>query len=269
MNGELAQIIALVSHGNLFLHQGENLPVPDLSTNSTFQYVCSIEFARYNSKNDNQGVVVANSVEDWFRFLRSIGTTHLWNIAFDWQRRDVPEHIAVSFAGGVPIAIQADLAQGFELWYPQWKTGGQSQKPWLIEYRSLMFPHSYRVSPAKLNEVESHLRQAITQAERFARRSDVNEIQWAESFANALLLLDAPKPVFPFHQDMLPEYGFSLEAHQILAAASKAYVFGGMGSWNDMGFAQPRLQQEYQQVTEKLYSAVKRATVTASNSFTA
>ena len=151
MNGELAQVISLVAHGNLFLH-GEST---DLSANSTFQYVSSIKFARYKSNQDKEGVVVANSISDWFAFLHSIKATRLWYIAFGWQRQDIPEHIAVSFSGGVPIAIQVDLPNGFELWYPQWTMGSSEQKPWLVEYRSLMFPNSHTLPAQKMSVVKN------------------------------------------------------------------------------------------------------------------
>src|SRR5512138_2750136 len=109
MNGELAQIIALVGYGNLFLSGGN----VDLSSNSTFQYVSTIKFTRYKSNQDKQGVEVASNVSDWLSFLRSLKVTRLWNIAFGWQRQDIPEYIAISFSGGVPMAIQADLPNGF------------------------------------------------------------------------------------------------------------------------------------------------------------
>lgn len=263
MNGELAQIISLVAHGNLLLHGGE----VDLSENSTFQYVSSVKFARYKSNQDKQGVEVATSVSDWLAFLRSIKTTRLWNIAFAWQRKDIPEHVAVSFSGGVPTAIQADLPNGFELWYPQWKTGGQEQKPWLVEYRSLMFPNSHALPVQKMSAVKNQLRQAVSQAEKFAKRSDVNADYWAAWFSKSLEALDSTNPEVPFHPDMLPSSGFSLEARQVLASGVQSYVFGGMGSWNDMGFEKPEVHKEYERITKELYEAVKFAIAMASNSF--
>jgi hypothetical protein len=264
MNGELAQIVSLVTHGNSFLN-GEDV---DLSTNSTFQYVSSIKFARYKSNQDTQGVEIANSVSDWFSFLRSKKVTRLWNIAFGWQRQDIPEHAADAFSGGVPRAIQADLPKGFELWYPQWKTGGKDKnKPWLVEYRSLMFPNSHALPIQKMSVVKNQLRQAVSQAEKFAKRSDVNASNWATWFTKSLEILDSPTPTAPFHLDMLPASGFSLEARQVLASAAQSYVFGGMGSWNDMGFEKPELNKEYERVTKELYEAVKFAIAMASNSF--
>ncbi len=120
MNGKVAQIVALAAHGNLFL-SGKDV---DLSTNSTLQYISSIKFVRYKSSQDTQGVEVANSVSEWFSFLRSAKATRLWYIDFYHQRQDIPAHIASAFSGGVSVAIQADLPEGFELWFPKWKTTG-------------------------------------------------------------------------------------------------------------------------------------------------
>ena len=263
MNGELAQIIALVAHGNSYLHGKE----VDLSVNSTFQYVASVKFARYKSNQDQQGTEVAHNLSDWLTFLRAQKVTRLWNIAFGWQRQDFPEHAAVAYSGGVPRAIQADLPNGFELWYPQWITGGPESKPWLVEYRSLISQNNHALPVRPMSTIKDQLRQAVSQAEQFARRSDVNQMNWAGWFANARDLLDSSSPMPPYHPDLLPNSGFSLEARQVLAAAVQAYVFGGMGSWNDLGFEKSRVQQEYEAVTYALYDAVKTATVMASNSF--
>jgi hypothetical protein len=74
MNGELAQIIAVVAYGNLFLLGGEAAKV-DPSSNSTFQYVASIMFSRYKTNQDTEGLTIASSVPEWFDFLRSSKVT--------------------------------------------------------------------------------------------------------------------------------------------------------------------------------------------------
>lgn len=266
MNGELAQLIALVAHGNLFLH-GSNSTNVDLSANSTFQYVSSTKFARYKSNKDKSGLEVANSVSDWFDFLRSTKATRLWNIAFAWHQQGLPEHAAVAFSGGVPTAIQADLPNGFELWYPKWTTGGQGKKPWCVEYRGLMFSNDHAMPVQKLSVVKAQLKKALVQAETFSKRPDVKAGNWTKWFTNALALLDSPSPEAPFHPDMLPAEGFNLDARQILSSAAQAYVFGGMGSWNDLGFKDPETNKKYEQITEELYNTVKLGIVMASNSF--
>jgi hypothetical protein len=263
MDGELAQLVTLVTYGNLFLDGKE----VDLTTNSTFQYVSSLKFAQYKNNKETQGMEIAGSVSEWFQFLRSNRVSRLWNVAFSWDRPDLPEHIAVAFAGGVPRAIQADMPEGFELWYPLWQTGGPREKPWHVEYRGLIFSNNHIFPAPPLGLVKVHLQNALIKAETFARRPEVNAQNWADCFSKSLQLLDSPAPVPPYHLDLLPDTGFELEARQVMAAAAHAYVFGGMGSWNDMGFAEEDLSSEYQRVTRELYEAVKMSIVSASNSY--
>lgn len=266
MNGELAQVIALVAHGNAFLTHAGAVPI-DLSVNSTFQYVNEVKYVMYKNTIDPKGKLVAESVADWFETLRMQKAKRLWAIGFAWDRTDFAEHIAVSFAGGVPIAIQVDLPNGFELWYPLWKTGGKPEKPWFVEYRGLTFKYSHAVVPMGMEDVKVRLHNAIVSAEQFARKPEVNLSGWADTFAQALIQLHSENPIPPYHPDMLPAGLYGLGARQNIAAAAQAYVFGGMGSWNDLGFAKPELQKEYEEVTKTLYQAVKMATLMASNSF--
>ena len=54
----------------------------------------------------------------------------------------------------------------------------------------------------------------------------------------------------------------SLEARQLLATASHAWVFGGMGSWNDVALTD---DERYKPVTAELFEAVLEAVVAATN----
>jgi hypothetical protein len=264
MNGSLAQIVCLVSHGNSYLNGGN----VDLSKNTTFQHVSRIEFARYKNNKAKHGKVIARNVSDWFTFLRSLNVTRLWTIAFDWQNEAIPEHVADHFANYVQRTIQADLPNGFELWYPKWSTVGHSKRAgWRVEYRSLMFSDSQALPVQKMSLVKNHLKKAVSQAEAFSKREDVNESYWATWFTKSLELLDSSAPTVPYHNDVLPASGYSLEARQILASATQAHVFGGMGSWNELGFEKPEIHQEYERVSKELYAAIKYSILMASNSF--
>lgn len=55
-----------------------------------------------------------------------------------------------------------------------------------------------------------------------------------------------------------------LEAIQLLSAAQSSWVFGGMGSWNDLGF-EGEDQATYESLSEELYGTVNRAIVAATN----
>jgi hypothetical protein len=40
-----------------------------------------------------------------------------------------------------------------------------------------------------------------------------------------------------------------------------------MGSWNELGFENPEIHQEYERVSKELYAAIKYSILMASNSF--
>ena len=95
----------------------------------------------------------------------------------------------------------------------------------------------------------------------FARAQD--ETHWAEYFERALLSPEAGDPIDAgwtrSHASTRPI------AHRLLAMASSAWAFGGMGSWNDLGFATTEANDEYEAVSRDLYAAIMDAVVAAVN----
>jgi hypothetical protein len=116
-----------------------------------------------------------------------------------------------------------------------------------------------------LTECVVDLRNALENAELFARKAYVDF--WADWFVNATTQLDQMEPVPPFHPNLLPKTGYNLKSRQAMAAAVQAFVFGGMGSWNDLSFSDEELQNEYVQVTRNLYRAVMATISAATNAF--
>ena len=55
------------------------------------------------------------------------------------------------------------------------------------------------------------------------------------------------------------------DATSMLKASMSAWVFGGMGSWNDMGFG-GATQQEYEKVSEQLFDVLNEAIGVAASS---
>ena len=261
MNIEVAQIVALVAYGNLFL-SGKDV---DLSENTTLKYVYSIKFIRYKDNQDTRGVEVANNVSEWFSFLRSAKVNRLWHVDFrGWQRQDIPAYAASAFSGAIRNAIQADLPKDFEIWYQQWRGGGDEYKPWIVKYGSLISPNSYAPPVPEISVAKKRLKQAVLRARDFAFRK-----RWIKKFTESLESLESSAPTLPY-PDMLPSSGFPLEARQLLASAAKAYLFGGMGSWYDMTFPNnPETAKRYEEITKELDEAIQFAIATASNSFTA
>jgi hypothetical protein len=90
---------------------------------------------------------------------------------------------------------------------------------------------------------------------------------WAEWFGVALQRASESRTVFEYHPDILPPKGYTEPARRLLSACEKAWAFGGMGSWNDIGFEDPDLEARYRAVTPVLFSAVLLGVAAAVNSF--
>jgi hypothetical protein len=88
---------------------------------------------------------------------------------------------------------------------------------------------------------------------------------WHDIFEKAKATLDLPEPIAPYYPDILPADGYSQAARQLMAASVAGFVFGGMGSWNDAGFSDTKLQAVYETVTRELYAAVMNGIVCAVN----
>ena len=66
--------------------------------------------------------------------------------------------------------------------------------------------------------------------------------------------------------DFIPRNCLSIEAEQLISACFTGWVFGGMGSWNDMAFGR-EMEEEYHRVSDLLYTAICNAIVAAVNSY--
>lgn len=86
---------------------------------------------------------------------------------------------------------------------------------------------------------------------------------FAKPFASALAALNGNRSDWKGY-DLAPSSFLPPCAEDLLAAAQWAWVFGGMGSWNDMSFEGDD-STEYAQLTQELYAAVNEAVVVATN----
>jgi hypothetical protein len=255
MNGELAQLIALTAHGNSFLAGCDTAEL--FPGHSTFRFVNRVRF--------RQVFTETNDCRSWWQSLREDGITRLRLARVPHLRRTqwIEEHEAVAFAGGLSAAILTDSnGENRNLWRSRWEVS-EPQHParaiWAIEYAA-MPPNASADSPA-LEAARRALAESLERIHAFAR--DQNLADWLPWFAEAIGLLSSSDPVLPFHPDLLPETGYPLPARQLLAATVRGWVFGGMGSWNDIGSTHPA----YGPLTREYFQAVMNAIVTATNAF--
>jgi hypothetical protein len=75
---------------------------------------------------------------------------------------------------------------------------------------------------------------------------------------------DSRSTIRRFHEDLAPDGGLPPLAVSLLDACQSAWVFGGMGSWNDLAF-QGDVQAEYDRTSERLFLALAQVIRAAAN----
>jgi hypothetical protein len=142
--------------------------------------------------------------------------------------------------------------------------GKRMEKP-LASPTNLEFASTMLLSGiAKARNLVSKVLLTVGGDEREGPRLPLNFYLGIFTEALQLSMSSNPKTSYP---DMLPLIGYDLKARQVAATATKAWVFGGMSSWNDLEWVFKGFEKEYHEVTENLYNVVLNALAAATNSF--
>jgi len=263
VNGELAQAICLAAYGSAWLAGPADLEPPALETTSenNFQFVASLRFEMEQGGEQD-------SVADWLRDLRGRGIDRLFLVAGAPGRAvlgeaPVDERYLVAFAGAGSWFVLATGA-GTETWRARWEVGdlhAPDQRIWNVTYGGRVLPQGAEPPRPPVDEADRTLRGALrSAADLAASRPEIRE--WAGIFEGAL---NTTKP--PDWLDLLPAGAYGADAQRLAATAAAAWVFGGMGSWNDYSFPDDReFGARYDRVSEDLYRAVLDGLVAATNS---
>lgn len=147
-----------------------------------------------------------------------------------------------------------------EIWQATWTVGDRSvpdRRIWSVTYQGASVDHLPPQRP-DLVSARRNLTEALETARDFATRQQMET--WPAWFERAL----AGDPDIPYHPDLLPA-GYTSEARQLAAMAVKAWVFGGMGSWNDVYLDDRDAAAEHAATSRNLDSALLRALLASVN----
>ncbi|ASR55458.1 hypothetical protein ACT17Q_02965 [Cellulomonas sp. CW35] len=262
MNGELANVIALALHGSAWLADPSG-PPPELErTSSTFQFVGAFQVEppprRWKRDATMDGAT-------WFRWLREQGVERLWLATPDRVRGPLAPHVGAAFANGGQWAVLA-TGRRSSVWVPRWEVGDAHRADRRIWDVRLVGSWAEGVAPpqrAPVGTALAGLTTVLEAAEALAREQDLDS--WATWFAGALEQARSGHAEIPYHADMAPCPPVTPEARHLLGVAARSWVFGGMGSWNDVWMQDDEAQARYDAVTGALYRAVVDACVVATN----
>lgn len=147
----------------------------------------------------------------------------------------------------------------------RWEVGDRNasdQRIWKVTYGQVAEHATTALGEVDLNETARCLSAALEDTYAFSVRMHCDP--FSECFRKAL---DAMSTSVRngYHTDLTPQGLLAVEADAMLDACQNAWVFGGMGSWNDMGFDGDD-GQDYDRVSEQLFAALTNAISVATNS---
>jgi len=268
LQGPIAQAAALAIFGNDILrgYSRENF----WPASTVFKFCKAVRFVALSSEATRPTESpFAEDPMQWITRLRQEGTTRLHIHAFAHDDPGINDRMSVGFVGGGGRwLIETQQARVSDLWQARWQSLNKDdpdRKIWDVAYFRIDHgrPH-IPLQTRSITALRQDLMMVLSKIEAFAARQKLEH--FAGTFRKATGLLSSDHPLSEtYHSDLAPTPAIPLEAKQLLAAVQAAWVFGGMGSWNDLSFGTGRDGNEYDQISRDLYAAVLTALVAATN----
>jgi len=275
MLGATAQIIALVAHGNEVLRNGAGPSDPDFyPSNSTFKFCEYVRFveARQGTRPGMPEIWASDPIE-WFARLKQEGVhaLRLQYVASGGKQigaSHVPDRMLAGFVGGGGGWFLETIGpQGSDFWQPRWEVGDRTRddrRIWRVNYGRILENQETAPTMAEdLNSLTRYLGETLDQISALARAQKLDNFAVLFEKSKEQLATDAQINSV-YHSDVVPKGSLSPVASRLLAAAQGAWVFGGMGSWNDVGIEESA-QADYQRLSEALFQLLNLTYVATAN----
>jgi hypothetical protein len=271
MQGSIGQIAALTIYGNDLL-TGE-LREGFWPDSSVFTFCKSVEFAEVpSSDRTERGALDAQNPPAWIEHAKAEGVRHLRLHYRHSSKGEAEDRMMTGFVGGGgEWQIEALRERDSDCWQSAWRVqnaNDPNKKIWAVTYfRTISHgPHIGGTDEA-LDALTNQFEAILIRIADLARR---NSLDWAEkSFLTARMLLHSDSPLMKgYYSDGFNSPRLSLAAKRLLGAAQSAWVFGGMGSWNDTA-VDGQDSAEYDELSKTLFDVLTRAIVAATNASTA
>jgi hypothetical protein len=268
MVGSTAQLVALACHFNATCRC---LPAAQFfPANSTCKSCEYIRFARPRRtfwRRAGRWALAAPSPDAWIAAGARPGRCAL----IQWQGSDAPNAPDRKLAGLVGGGGRWFLLTGdnrrTDAWAPSWQVhtrDAPDRHIWRVTYGLVSQNRAAPVVHRPLDAIRGDLTQTLPRLESFARRHGLDD--FAGFFRKALECLSSDDPfALVYHKDLAPPGLLDLSAAQFLAASQAGWLFGGMGSWNDLS-SDGQDQATYDTLSERLFLLLNEAICAATNS---
>jgi len=268
MNHPIAQFVALTCHANAFL-QGRSVS-RFFPPNSTCTFCDWIKF--FGVSKTLLGKIreeeVANSPDAWFAYLKAANISAIRLSRPPKHHPKISDRMSAGFVGGAGIwTMQAVQQNGKSaIWVSRWEVWNQNapeRRIWRVSYGRVSETRSPTASVMDLESLAGRFRSALADIHQFSERHNCGG--FTACFSQAIETLDSGGVKrHGYHQDLAPDGCLPSLAMRLLDACQSAWVFGGMGSWNDMAFDK-EVQVEYNRTSEQLFLTLNEVIQAAAN----
>jgi hypothetical protein len=266
VQGPIAQAAALTIFGNDVLNGvGRDNFWPD---STVFQFCKTVSFVILSGQpTAPDESLFAEDPASWISKLKDEGTVGL---RLHCGARNDPNQDRMTVGlvgGGGRWLVEAVRHSASDLWEASWTVQNQNapdRKIWTVVYYRVGVNRTPINRPIRgARALRAELQAALLKLEEFSTRQDLDS--WVSVFRRANDSFDAENPLAAvYHSDIAPSTRLSLEAKRLLGAVQSAWVFGGMGSWNDLVF-EGQVATEYDVLSNALYANLVQALCEAAN----
>ena len=255
MDQSISRLVALTVYANITLQdRAGDFDLDKLIAENSY----AIEFVDPLPKGiAGSPKIIASNPSLWFHFLRDQGILDVKMHGFKSGHPELPDHISAAFVGGGSgWLLEARRSDSSDIYREMYHQGHKKQLVRVQESGGRLQDSSWSVEVARRN-----LSEVLEATAELASRHKYTT-HWADLFHRAKNVLDEhiPSPADSF----LPAGMLSTAAHQLLSAVESSWVFGGMGSWNDLSFP-GRDQDLYGELTARLYDTICKCIVAGAN----
>jgi len=264
----MAQIVALTCHGNASLRgvdASEFFPknsTCNFCDQVTFVSVKKSFFGRLKEKE------IAKTPQEWFAHLKSTGAIGILLSRQPQKYPRISDRMSAGFVNGGGIWYMEVVypKNRSNFWIARWNVWNREaaeQRIWRVVYGCVSKGANFQLGPHDFQSAVSRLVQTLHEIHAFSAKH--NGGGFTQCFAEALDTLNSGGTnLHGYHKNLAPAGCLSQQARTLLDACQKAWVFGGMGSWNDMGF-DGMDRTEYERVSENLFRDLNEAIAAGAN----
>ena len=259
MIGTLAQIIVLITYGNLILL---NQPIEIKSDNESLKFCNKIQFVEINKflfiKTEKE---IANNPNTWFKYLKTNKCKNLKLYYIKSDNKEFKDYQSSGFVGGGgDWIIEAIYDNYSDLWESSWKVTKENDpnnKIWTVTYykiASKIKKINHNLNPNIKKELIISLENIYDFSKKYREQS------WTKIFNESIDCLNNKKlPKLNYYKDMIAPNSLSNENLNLFISAVNSWVFGAMGSWNDWYNEDKKINELFDKVTNDLYYKINES----------